>query len=315
MPRRPDPFSRAILPEEIRPEEPQLVGVSGGRDSVALLHWLVEQGFRHLTVCHLDHALRPESREDARFVGRLAGELGLPLVTKRAAVATLAKRRRLSLETAAREARYDFFAAVAKKQRCPRILLAHHADDQVETFLFNLLRGSGSGGLGGMAPLSSREIAGIPLAIARPLLRVWREEIDGFVDARELAFREDASNTDPRHTRNRVRHTLLPALASALGRDVRQSLWRAAELLRAEDEYLSSQLPPPTAELSAAALRIMPLAIQRRVIHAWLRQHAVPNVGFEEVESVRRLLDPKVAKVNLPGGLHARRSRQQIRLV
>lgn len=290
-------------------DEPALIGVSGGRDSVALLHALVDAGFSQLVVCHLDHSLREESAQDAKFVRKLARGLKLPCVIEREDVAEWAKRRKQSLETSAREARYAFFARVAARRGCARLFLAHHADDQVETFLFSLFRGSGMTGLGGMAPSSTRTIEGIALEIHRPLLGVWREEIDAYIAARDLAFREDASNTDLRHTRNRVRHELLPELAKTFGRDVRQAVWRAAEILRAEDEFVNGlvatwALGP---KLAVGLLRVLPLSLQRRQLHVWLRAQGVANVGFKEVERVRSMAHGGKAKVNLPGDWHARR--------
>lgn len=290
-------------------DAPALIGVSGGRDSVALLHALAGAGFRMLVVCHLDHGLRAESAEDAKFVRKLARGLKLPCVVEREDVAVRAKRRKQSLETAAREARYAFFARVAAKRRCARLFLAHHADDQVETLLFNLFRGSGAAGLGGMSPCTTRVIDGVKLEIHRPLLGVWREEIDAYIAEHQLAFREDASNADPRHTRNRLRHELLPDLERAFGRDVRRAVWRAAEILRAESETLDALLPADAEQpqLDVASLRALPLALQRRQLHAWLRTQGVPQVGFEEVERVRSLIDGSKAKVNLPADWHARR--------
>lgn len=285
--------------------EPALIGVSGGRDSVALLHFLATRGDR-LIVCHLDHALRKESRDEARFVEALAAELGCEFVARRQNVAGLAKRMKGSIETAAREARYAFFAKVARARGVWRLVLAHHADDQVETFLFNLLRGSGAAGLGAMRATSLRG----NLEIVRPLLGVWREEIDAYVAAHGLEFCDDPSNADRRHTRNRVRHEIVPLLAEAFGRDVRGALLRSAEILREEDAFLGALPEMAMAgerELSVKELRAVPVAIQRRVLLAWLRGGGVAEIGFEEVERVRALLAGRVAKVNLPGGLHARR--------
>ena len=291
------------------PDERCLIGVSGGRDSVALLHLLLGAGFKKLAVCHLDHGLRAEGADDARFVAALAKQLGLKAVSARENVAARAQRKKQSLETAAREARYAFFARVARAQKCPRIFLAHHADDQAETFLFNLFRGSAAAGLAGMRPLTTRTVGAVTLQIARPLLGMWREEIDAFIAARAIAFREDASNADPRHTRNRMRHEIIPAIERALGRDIRRAVWRAAEILRDEDDFLASrpELRDLPETLQTSALRAQPVALQRRIIHAWLKSQSVADVGFAEVEAVRGLLAGRRAKVNLPGGLHARR--------
>ena len=286
-------------------EEPALIGVSGGRDSVALLHRLAMRGHR-LIVCHLDHALRAGSRDEARFVEKMAARLGCECVVRRENVATRAKRTKCSIETAAREARYAFFVKVANERKVRRLFLAHHADDQVETFLFNLLRGSGAAGLGAMRATAMRGA----LEIVRPLRGVWREEIDAYVAEHGLEFCEDPSNADRRHTRNRVRHEILPLLAKAFGRDVRAALLRSAEILREEDAFLSA-LPDiamaDERELSVSELRALPVAIQRRVLLAWLRARGIGEIGFEEVERVRSLLAGRVAKVNLPGGRHARR--------
>lgn len=296
------------------PDARCLIGVSGGRDSVALLHLLRGAGFKKLVVCHLDHGLRAESAEEVRFVAALAKTHGLASVSDREDIAARAKRTRQSLETAAREARYAFFARVAQEQDCPRLFLAHHADDQVETFLFNLFRGSAAAGLAAMRPRTTRTVGGVTFEIARPLLGMWREEIDAYIAAHALTFREDASNADPRHTRNRLRHEIIPAIERAWGRDIRRAVWRTAEILRDEDDFLASQpeLRDLPETLETSALRVQPVALQRRLLHAWLRARGVADVGFEEVEAVRSLLTTRRAKVNLPGGCHARRRAKQI---
>ena len=318
MRRASEPIPTLAIPETFPPDDPQLVGVSGGRDSVALLHWLHAHGFAKLIAVHLDHRLRAESGEDAAFVRKFAGSLGIECITGTADVTALAKKERLSIETAARHARHEFFARTAIERTCPRIFLAHHADDQVETFLHNLLRGAGPSGLSGMSAISTLEMhAGkisAALLIARPLLGTWREEIDAYVARHRLPFREDESHTDPRFTRNRLRHAAIPALTAALGRDVRAALLRTTELLRAEDEFLSAQpeLRGAPDALQVPLLRSLPLALQRRLIHLWLARHAIASCGFAEVESVRSLLDSRGAKVNLPGGLCARRREKRI---
>ncbi|MEO6785831.1 MAG: tRNA lysidine(34) synthetase TilS [Chthoniobacteraceae bacterium] len=309
-----EPIPTLAIPDSFSPDEPQLVGISGGRDSVVLLHWLHAHGFKKLIAVHLDHRLRPGSGGDAEFVRKFADSLGIEYITGTADVAALAKKEHLSIETAARRARHEFFARTAIERACPRIFLAHHADDQVETFLHNLLRGAGPSGLSGMSPVSTLEMHGTALLIARPLLGTWREEIDACVARHALPFREDESNTDPRFTRNRLRHSAIPALTGALGRDVRAALLRTTELLRAEDEFLSAQpeLRGVPDTLQVPLLRSLPLALQRRLIHLWLARHAVASCGFAEVESVRSLLDSRGAKVNLPGGLCARRREKRI---
>ena len=296
------PLAAAELPDRA---QKYLVAVSGGRDSMALLHWLLDGGCRQLVVCHLDHGLRPASAQDAEFVRAHAHVLRLPEIIERVEISA-----GRSVEAAAREARYGFLARAAREQDCNRILLAHHADDQVETYLFNLLRG----GPGAMRAESTRVVDGVLLRLLRPLLGVWREEIDAYIAANRVPFCEDESNADPRFTRNRLRHEAIPALNDVMNRDVRRSIWRAAEILAAEDDFLASrpELAEPPAELDVAALRALPLALQRRLVHRWLAERGVESAGFDEVESVLGLLGDGAAKMNLPGGLCARRREKRI---
>jgi len=310
MPRpRAGAVERAIrVAGRLSPNQSALVGVSGGLDSVVLLHALVKAGFRELVVCHLDHALRADSNDDALMVGELVHKYGLVFETERCDVRELARSEKLSLEAAAREARYEFFSRMGKAHWCPRVILGHHADDQVETLLLNLLRGTGRAGLSGMRPISIRQIHGARMELHRPLLPVWREEIGAYAKQHELAFREDPTNTDRRFVRNRIRHELLPALLTTFDRNVKQTLWRAAEILAAEEEWLEAATPVPSAELSVRELSALPLALKRRLIHLWLQARNVSDVSFDDVEAVRSMLEnQRRAKVNLSQGRHARR--------
>jgi tRNA(Ile)-lysidine synthase len=292
-----------------------LVGVSGGRDSVVLLHLLNSLGFHKLVVCHLDHGLRgAASRADARFVGRLAKKYAFDFAVEKCDVRANANTCKQSVETAAREARYEFFAKVARAKKCGAIFLAHHADDRVETFLFNLFRGAGVAGLGAMRFDSARFVERTKLRVVRPLLGVWRSEIDGLVRERRIAFREDASNADLAPARNRTRHQIIPMLGKFFGREIRRSIWRAAEILSAENDFIEGLIDSPEAELSIPELRGMPLALQRRTLHAWLKKMHAPDVGFDEIEAIRALIakSATAAKINLPGGLHARRRAKKL---
>ena len=314
-----------------------LIAVSGGRDSVALLHWLVRLGYERLIVCHLNHRLRGRSSDaDARFVESqvkrynqtLVGQaLRLPgsKTGKRCArpttgeiefalgsanIRALAKRQKMSIETAARKARYAFFAETARRQKCRTIFVAHHADDLVETFLINLFRGAGNAGLAAMREISTRPIDGIDLTIVRPFLGFWRKEIDDYIVAHRLAFRDDASNTNLTPLRNRVRHRVIPYLEKMLGRNIRQNIWRTATIAADEEKWIESELRDSTdADLSVGKLRALPIALQRRAVLKWLRAQNISDVGFDAIERVRSLVDDdaRIAKVNLPGNRHARR--------
>ncbi|MEQ1861903.1 MAG: tRNA lysidine(34) synthetase TilS [Chthoniobacteraceae bacterium] len=299
----------ATMPR-LRQDQTALVAVSGGRDSVALLHALVGAGYRQLVVCHLDHALRPDSDADAWFVADLADRYELPFEADRVPVLEIAEERKLSIEAAGRAARYEFFSQVANALWCPRVILAHHADDQVETMLLNLFRGSGRGGLAAMQPHSVREVCGKRLELHRPLLGVWRDEIAAYAKANRLEYREDASNDDRRFARNRVRHDLLPALATTFGREIKRALLRTATVFGDEEDYLGSRTPHAMpGPLAVAEVKVLPVALQRRMIFAWLESNTIADVGFDDVENVRRLTTAlRPAKVNLAGDRHVRRT-------
>lgn len=293
------------------PNERYLVGLSGGRDSVALLHWLVDSSYKKIICCHLNHQLRGRASDaDARFVRKLADRYHVDLVIGSAMVRALASKQKLSVEAAAREARYTFFAQIAKRKRVRTIFLAHHADDVVETFLINLFRGAGSSGLSAMREVSNRHIDDVDLTIVRPFLGIWRTQIDDYIRKHRLKFREDASNKDVALLRNRIRRQIIPHLEKTVGRNIRPSIWRAATIAAEEENWIEMQLPDETAaELSVLELRKLPTALQRREILKWLRLRKISNVGFDVVENVRTMLDPDsgIAKVNLPRDRHVRR--------
>ena len=309
MANAPRPWSDEAL-RSFPPDRRYLIGVSGGRDSVALLHWLMELGYRKLVVCHLDHRLRGRSSTaDARFVERLAAANELPFELGKTDVRQLARETKQSMETAARTARYSFFAEVARRRRCRTILLGHHADDLVETFLINLFRGAGGAGRQGIRLITVRAVDDVELIIVRPLLGIWRADIDVYVRAHRLRFREDASNRQLDALRNRMRHRIIPELEKEFGREIRKTVHRMATIAAEEDAFLTAALPQTSARLSVKELQAMPVALQRRAITRWLREQQVSDVGFALVEQVRAMLDPAAgpAKINLPGDRHARR--------
>lgn len=283
-----------------------LIGVSGGRDSMALLHGLHLLGYRHIAVCHLNHGLRGAAAgADARLVQRQAKKFGFAFESLRVDTRQTATWEKKSLEHAARDLRYSFFASCAKKHRCRRLFLAHHADDQEETILHNFLRGSGAAGLAGMQEISRRN----GLTLIRPLLKIMREEIARFVNEQSIPFREDASNADPSHTRNRLRHEILPAIRRVMGPASRDAVLRAAEILHEENAWMESLLPPFEKKLSCKALRTMPLGMQRRMVWRWLQKLGVPFAGFAETTRVLTLLNDGTgpARASLPGDMTARR--------
>ena len=283
-----------------------LVGVSGGRDSMVLLNALLVAGFKNLVVCHLNHTLRGRSSdEDARLVVSEARRLNLPVEHAKARTAEFATSQKKSLELAARELRMAFFEECSARAKTKSLVLAHHADDQVETCLFNFLRGTGTAGLGGMRPVSQLG----KLSVHRPLLGVTRPQIDAFRKQQKVRFREDATNAGLEHTRNKLRHRILPLLAEVMSESYRAAILRAAEILRGEEELIVSLMPPNQPELDCKDLRAMHPALRSRVILRWLRECGVPEVGHAETRRVLSLLDTVngPAKVSLPGNHHARR--------
>jgi tRNA(Ile)-lysidine synthase len=294
MPSRLPTFESALiaLPESL------LVGVSGGVDSMALLHALARIG-RKPVVLHFDHGWRAESGADAAFVKNQARKLGLKYV---GAKMRSSKNHR---EADARAARYAFFAKIARRLAIPHLMLAHHADDQVETFLMQLLRGSGAAGRG-MDYVSERG----GLVLHRPWLGVWKKEIVAYARRHKLTWREDATNADTRHRRNLIRRRVLPYLQKQLGKPVAENLFRAAEIARAESEWLDTLCAAAAKEpeLAVKALRAAPLAQQRRTLLRWLQGRGVKDLSFADVEAVRGLLEKTgAAKVNLSAGRFARR--------
>src|SRR5438477_12186356 len=223
------PASRIV--ETLTQTHPPLVVFSDGRDSVVLLHWLTSLGYQNLIVCHLDHELRGRaSQADARFVASMAAKLRLDCEIGRTDVRALAAQSKLSVETAARAARFAFFVRVARQKRCRTIFLGHHADDLAETALLNLLRVASPGGVAAMRSVSVHRIGKTELTIVRPLLGIWRREIDLYIRQNDLAFREDASNAELGPTRNRIRHRVLPYIEKQLGRGVRKAIWRVTQI-------------------------------------------------------------------------------------
>ncbi len=268
---------------------PALVAVSGGVDSMVLLHALAELAPRHrwpLTVAHFNHQLRGrDADEDEQFVARVAKKLGLRFVSERGEVRAFATARKISVEMAARELRHQFLAATAEKLGARHIFLAHHADDQVELFFLRLLRGAGTQGLGGMewtAPSSF----GNGIALLRPLLGESKAALVEFARARKIAFREDASNQSLDIPRNRVRQELLPLLRRDFAPALDRAVLRSMELVHDEGEFVTLEAIAWLKSKRREAFDALHIALQRRVIQIGLLGHGiVPQ--FEHVEHLR----------------------------
>jgi len=230
----------------VRAPEPLVVGISGGPDSVCLLHVLhgLSQTLKiKLHVAHLNHLLRGiESDADADYVSSLARELRIPATIERHDVKAYQKNHRLTLEEAAREVRYAFFGDVARTIGTNTVAVGHTADDQVETILMHLIRGSGLAGLRGMPPLGTWHLpGGIELRIARPLLEVSRAETEAYCAEHGLAPRSDSSNLMPDQLRNRVRSQLIPLLRE-YNPDIKEALLRTACAAAADMDYIEGEV-------------------------------------------------------------------------
>jgi tRNA(Ile)-lysidine synthase len=297
-----------------------LVGVSGGADSVALLRGLkalAESQELRLVAAHLNHGMRAHAAsQDAEWTAALCERLGIPIVVEAADVPALARGRRLNDEEAARTVRYEFFKRAASEARCAHVAVAHTADDQVETVLHHLLRGTSLAGLRGMH--ASRLFAeGVTLV--RPLLTIRRARIEAWLAEIGQDFRTDATNADQSRTRSRLRHSVLPALEREMGPQVRESILRlaeqASELQSTIEELAKSLLKKCLEDDGSEVVRLNTdvLADARRHLvrevfvelwkaKKWPRQ----AMGFDDWDRLARLVKDGGA-VTLPGDIAARR--------
>ena len=304
-----------------------VVAVSGGPDSLALLHalWSLRQRFGYaLWVAHLDHALRPGSEEDAAFVQQIARALQLPSIIQRRPVrAFQAEERRLSLETRARKARYAFLQEVASQAGAEAVALGHTADDQAETVLLHLLRGAALPGLAGMravAPWPEGDAPG--LRVLRPLLEATRRDTEAYCRACGLEPRRDPSNNDLRYARNRVRHRLLPLLEEYNPR-IRDALRRLARAATRDESFLEEEatrhlerlahLQGATKEGSVSLPRrglcALSPALQVHVLRlAYARMAgSAEGLGQRHLEAMLELGNgPAGRRLDLPGGIQMR---------
>lgn len=301
-----------------------VIGVSGGPDSVALLH-ILTQIFPadNLVVAHLDHGLRPTSAAEANHVAEMAKDVRFH--TRRVDVSRLAREHKLTVEEAGRLSRYEFLADVARQEGTPYIAVGHHADDQIETVLMHFLRGSGTTGLRGMAPVNALpEYSGFWLL--RPMLDITRSEIEQYCVENDLNPIRDESNADPSYTRNRLRHELLPEL-ERYNPQIRQRLLEMATIISGDDDllvHLTEEAWPDVIDghdRGAIYIRhnvwsTCPLALRRRLLRRAITEldPTVRNVGFRTLEAARQVAEKGVTgtEAALPGGLTLRVSYDRV---
>jgi tRNA(Ile)-lysidine synthase len=288
----------------LAPGDRVVAAVSGGPDSVCLLSVLCELAGRLGTpsgvtlagVAHLNHKLRGEaSDEDERFVAALAARCGVPFYREEAGIALTGGGTRGNLEQAARRERLQFFSRLIGEGKANRIATGHTRDDQAETVLFRLLRGSGLAGLAGILPVT-RE------GLIRPLLNVSRAEVEEFLRARGMNWREDGSNHDRRFARNRIRHDLLPQLAREWNPGIAGALGHLADLAGEEERWWQAEIGTVAekllietaggAEIRAEALAGLERAVARRLVRSAIRRAGGPaGKGSAEFEHVEKVLD------------------------
>jgi tRNA(Ile)-lysidine synthase len=300
-----------------------VVGLSGGADSVALTDALAalrrRRGFR-VVAAHLDHALRPGSADDATFCATLCETLDVPLRAGTADVRRRAGREKGGLEQAARRERYSFLRRVRDDEGADLVAVAHTEDDQAETLLLRLLRGAGASGLAGMRLRSGD--------LVRPLLGVSRRQVLEHLRERGLPWREDPSNADAAHRRNRVRHELIPYLEERFNPAVRATLARTAALLADEAAHLQAQAESLLGQIAAQdggalvlrrrPLAEAPVAVARVAVRlALAATGGLAGIDRGHVDRLLRLASaraPSGRRLPLPGGREARFTHTHVRL-
>ena len=278
-----DLLSRCTFPTEHSHVD---CAVSGGADSVALLVLACAVNL-NVTAWHVDHGLRENSHTEAELVAQLATQLGAQFESR-----TVTVEQGANTEARAREARYDALPQ--------GVMTGHTADDQAETILINLLRGSGTRGLAGMQPTDQR-----------PLLHIRRSETQALCNALGITVFHDPSNNDERYQRNRIRHEVLPLLESLAKRDLVPVLTRQADLLRDDDDLLN-ELASALDPTDALALANAPIALSRRAIRTWLTNPLVPDSAT--VERVLEVARGNTLACDIGLGRQVRRSQQRLRI-
>ncbi|MBR6090905.1 MAG: tRNA lysidine(34) synthetase TilS [Anaerolineaceae bacterium] len=226
-----------FLRNENRDLSPFLIGVSGGVDSIYLLHRFHQAG-RPVIAAVFNHGLRPEAAEECEFTAAFCAERNIPCVQGSGDVAAYAAEHSLGIEEAARKLRYQFLFRTAEEQGCAAVATAHHANDQAETVLMHILRGAGTDGLSGMREYELPNAFSKTIPLIRPLLGLTRAEIESSAREAGLTWREDRSNTDPAYTRNRIRLDLIPKLESEYNPQIVRALCRLAETTAADKDIL-----------------------------------------------------------------------------
>ena len=304
----------------LKPKDAVVVGVSGGPDSVALLHVLLKLSAKYslrLGVAHLNHSLRQDdSDRDANFVSALAKKFNLPCYIKKEDIRKYQLEKKLSLEDAARRVRYSFFNYVAEVKKFNKIALGHHSDDNAELVLMNLFRGSGPLGLSGIPKVRNRKVI-------RPLIELKRYELIDFLNKNGIKYVSDTSNRDTRYIRNRIRHNLIPLLQTSYNPKIIDTLNRLASIVSSEEEWMEGvillafkktvlSIGNDNITLSVPKLCDEHLAVQRRIIRKAIAtiKGDLRRIRFSHIDSATGLLESRSAYGNLdfPNRIRIQRS-------
>ncbi len=316
-------FCQSLQKLSLRPEDKIVVAVSGGADSVCLLHLFLKAGFlSSLHVAHLNHGFREASAQEADFVENLCQSWGVPCTVAKRNVLETCKAMRLSKQEGARFVRYAFLHEVAEACGATFIALGHTADDQVETILINTLRGAGAGGLRGI--VKARDDGGH--VIIRPMLAITRKEIITELRDTKISFVEDPSNQDRRYLRNRIRHELIPKLAEYNPR-IRETLLRATAVLSEENDFMETQLENllPTLDIVSNSASVsfdlslflsLHLSLKRRLLRWGITRlrGSCRSIGFEHIETVLTKITgiENGKRLGLPDGLTVRKNKTRL---
>ncbi|MBW1898049.1 MAG: tRNA lysidine(34) synthetase TilS [Deltaproteobacteria bacterium] len=292
-----------------------LACVSGGSDSVALLHILSILSPRFnikIGIAHLDHSLRvKESEQDAKFVESLALKLGLPFHIKKMHVQKFAEKEKLSVEDAGRKARYNFFLNISEKKGYSRIATAHHAGDNAELILMNMLRGSGKSGLSGIPPVRRKGEKNI----IRPLIHLSKNEIHAFLSENGLYYVQDSTNLDTKYLRNRIRHNLIPKMKSSYNSKIVDALNRMGTIIQDEENWIEEIVDREmngmvfrendrSIRFSASHFIEKPLPLRRRIVRSLIRQVKgdLKKITYGHIDSTLHLIESSRSEgqVHLP---------------
>lgn len=305
------------MQENLPPDSKVILGVSGGVDSVCLLHLVCQVWPTHLIwVWHGAHGLRETAVYDQHLCQTYAQQWGCHFRTDALPVKTYAQQEKLSIETAARHLRYQTLASLAQEISATAVLVAHHADDQAETVLLNLIRGAGLQGLAGMSAVSPLPVSNAePVQLLRPLLPFPKTDLLTYAQSHNLTYATDDTNTDQQFTRNRIRHELLPLLES-YNPQVQAHLVQTAETAQADLNLLAmieaeawQTLQPEMGEnwvrWKRDAWQVQPLALRRRMLRAGAKRLGLTEFPFRVLEAARELGERPSAnhQLHLPQGL------------